>query len=64
MVTDRVATIEGTRVGQATFRSHRPMDEKTLNLWRQIESSRRRTSRQAAVPPTAAPSPERQGAKS
>jgi hypothetical protein len=40
------------------------MDEKTLNLWRQIESCRRRTARQGAVPPTAAPSPERQGAKS
>ena len=40
------------------------MDEKTLNLWRQIESCRRRTSKQAAVRPTAAPSPERQGAKS
>lgn len=38
------------------------MDEKTLNLWRQIESCRRRSSRQAARP-TAAPSPERQGAK-
>jgi hypothetical protein len=40
------------------------MDEKTLNLWRQIESCRRRTTRQAAARPTAAPSPERQGAKS
>jgi hypothetical protein len=39
------------------------MDEKTLNLWRQIESCRRRAGRQVARP-TAAQSPERQGAKS
>lgn len=54
---------QGTRVGKPTFRPP-AMDEKTLNLWRQIESCRRRTARQGAVPPTAAPSPERQGAKS